>query len=247
MSKRSRSFVRVKDTSINIPQRDKISEILEIRERSDLTDNQKKIIDLVLSKDLKILFLSGPSGVSKTWLGVYCGLKLLNSKRVSEINYVRTIIESASKSLGSLPGESFLKFEPFISPLKDKLEELLNKPTVDKLLREERITGIPINFLRGASKNSTYILADEIQNFSMAEIITLITRLGQYSKLFACGDLMQSDINGKSGFKKIFDLFNDEESRKNGIYCITLTKDDVVRSGIVKFILEKLENFNIKS
>lgn len=194
-----------------------------------------------MDKKTKIVLIEGPAGVSKTFLAVYCGLKLLNEKRMSEIIYIRTIIESASKSLGSLPGEADLKFEPFIIPLKDKLDELLQKSDVHKLLNEQIIKSNPINYMRGTSKNCSYIIGDEIQNFSYSEIVTLITRLGHFSKLVCCGDMMQSDINGKTGFRKIFNIFNDEESRNNGIYCITLTKDDVVRSGIVKFILEKLE------
>lgn len=240
MSKNHRT-IGVKDTSQNVYQRDKIKTPLQIRERTDFTDNQKKIIDLILSKDNRITFISGPAGTSKTYLGVYCALKLLNEKRVSEAIYIRTIIESASKSLGSLPGEANLKFEPFTLPLQDKLDELLPVQDVNNLIKDGRFVGMPINYLRGASKNATYLLADEIQNFGIGEITTLLTRLGKYSKLVCCGDMGQSDINGKSGFRRIFDIFNSEESRKHGIHCITLTKDDVVRDGIIKYILEVLE------
>jgi phosphate starvation-inducible PhoH-like protein len=245
MSKKQRPHV-VRDLSPQVPQRDKIIQTLSIRERQDFTENQKKIIDLVLNKHSRIVYISGPAGTSKTYLGVYCALKLLNEKRVGEAIYVRTIIESASKSLGSLPGEADLKFGPFTIPLQDKLDELLPRNEASLLIKDERFIGMPINYLRGSSKNATYILADEIQNFSYSEIVTLITRLGKYSKLVACGDTMQSDINGKSGFRRIFSIFDNEESRRNGIYCITLTKDDVVRDGIVKYILEVLEKNLIK-
>lgn len=240
MSRKQRPHV-AKDLSPTVPQRDKIDRPLSIRHRSDLTENQKKIIDLILDKNTRIVYISGPAGTSKTYLGVYCALRLLNEKRVGEAIYIRTIIESASKSLGSLPGEADLKFGPFTMPLQDKLDELLPPNEAVSLIKEERFVGMPINYLRGSSKNATYLLADEIQNFTYGEIVTLITRLGKYSKLVACGDTMQSDINSKSGFKRIFDIFNNEESRKRGIYCITLTKDDVVRDGIVKYILEVLE------
>lgn len=240
MSKKHRRHLVEKDNSPIVPQRNKIKEQFTIKERSDLTPNQKRIIDLILNKDTKIVFIEGPAGTSKTFLAVYCALKLLNEKRIGEAIYVRTVIESASKSLGSLPGELGLKFEPFMLPLQDKLNELLYESDVHSLIKDNRFVGIPINYLRGSSKNATYILADEIQNFNKGEIVTLITRLGQYSKLVAVGDFMQSDIHEKSGFKEIFNLFNDEESRENGIHCVTLTKNDVVRSGVVKYILEKL-------
>lgn len=245
MSKKHRPQSGVKDTSPVVPQRNKLDIRLNIIERLDLTENQKRIIDIVLDKHTRIILLNGPAGTSKTYLGVYCALKLLNEKRVGEALYIRTVIESASKSLGSLPGEADLKFEPFILPLRDKLDELLPMTESNKLIKDGRFIGLPINYMRGASKNATYMLADEIQNFTYGEIVTLLTRLGRYSKLFACGDTMQSDLNGKSGFKKIFDMFNSEESINNGIYCLTLTKDDVVRDGVVKYILEVIERNNI--
>lgn len=245
MSKKHRSLQGAKDSSPVVPQRDKLDFRLNISERSDLTENQKKIINIVLDKSTRILLLNGPAGTSKTYLGVYCALKLLNEKRIGEAIYVRTIIESASKSLGSLPGEADLKFEPFTLPLKDKLDELLPSSEANNLVRTGRFIGTPVNYLRGASKNATYILADEMQNFTQSEIITLMTRLGKYSKMFGCGDCSQSDLNGKSGFKKIFDIFNNPKSVENGIYCITLTREDVVRDGIIKYILEVLESNNI--
>ena len=245
MSKKHRREVDTKDTSTFVPQRDKLDTRLNIFERSDLTSRQKQIIDIVMDKQARIILLDGPAGTSKTFLGVYCALKLLNEKKVSEALYVRTIIESASKSLGSLPGEADLKFEPFILPLKDKLDEMLPRGEANKLIKDGRFIGMPVNYLRGASKNATFILADEIQNFTQSEIITILTRLGKYSKLFACGDMMQSDLNGKSGFRKIFDMFNNEESILNGICCVRLTKEDVVRDGIIKYILQVLENNNV--
>jgi len=245
MSKKHRSPSGAKDLSPIVPQRDKLDTRLNILERPDLTDNQKKIIEKTLDKNTRLILLNGPAGTSKTFLGVYCALKLLNEKRIGEALYVRTIIESASKSLGSLPGEADLKFEPFTAPLRDKLDEFLPANEANKLIKDGRFIGLPVNYLRGSSKNATYILADEMQNFTYSEIVTLITRLGRYSKLFGCGDVSQSDINGKSGFKRIFDMFNSLESQEHGIYCISLTKEDVVRDGIIRYILEVLEKYQV--
>jgi phosphate starvation-inducible PhoH-like protein len=229
------------DHSPRIPQRNKIDFNLNIYERSDLTEKQKKFIDLVEDKKTKVVFVSGPAGVSKTFISVYCGLKLMNKKSISDIVYVRSIIESASKSLGSLPGDQSDKLLPFLLPLYDKLEELLPKADINTLIKEERIVGLPVNYLRGASYNAKFIIADESQNFSKKELITIITRLGEFSKLIILGDPMQSDINGSSGFMPMFDLFNDISSQENGIHCFAFTKEDIVRSGILKYIIEKLE------
>jgi len=229
------------DRSTKVYQRDKIDYDLNIHTRSDLTEKQRQFIDLVMDRGTKLVFVEGPAGTSKTFLAVYCGLLLLQKHAVSDILYVRSIAESASKSLGSLPGEAEAKMAPFLMPLYDKLDELLPRPQVDRLTKEQRIVGMPVNFLRGSSFNAKFIIADESQNFDMKELTTLVTRLGQFSKMIVAGDKEQSDINGRSGFTKFCDLFNDETSRIQGIHYFAFTKDDIVRSGILKYIVERLE------
>lgn len=256
MSKKKRSAIRnensktkqggaTKDTSIRVHQRDKIDWLLEIRERDDLTDKQKVLKELILDKETKVVFISGPAGTSKTWLAVYCGLHLLQQRRISNLVFVRTIIESASKSLGSLPGEMESKMQPFMMPLMDKLEELLPTHDIKRLLAEERVHGLPINYLRGASMNAQYIILEEAQNFSLKELTTALTRIGKYSKVIVIGDPDQSDINGQSGFQPMFDLFNNEECKDHGIHALCFTKDDIVRSGILKFIVERIETYKM--
>lgn len=232
---------RQEDNSPKVHQKETINFELKIRQRTDLTDKQKEFIKLVLDKNSNIVFVNGPAGVAKTFLAVYCGLLLLNQKKVSNIVYVRTIIESASKSLGSLPGDQNLKMEPFLMPLMDKLEEFLSDGEVKKLINADIVKGIPVNYLRGASLNRQYIILEEFQNATFGEIKTAISRLGAYSKMIILGDPAQSDLNGKSGFKPYFDLFNDDESKEKGIHCFEFTKEDIVRNGILKYVLEKIE------
>lgn len=229
------------DRSPHVHQRDKLAFELNPREREDLTEKQRKFIELMTDKDTRLVFVEGPAGTSKTFMAVYCGLLLMKRRSVSDLLYVRSIAESASKSLGSLPGDQNLKMHPFLMPLYDKLDELLPRIEVDRLIKEERIQGIPINFLRGSSFNARFIVADESQNFDIKELTTLITRLGKFSKMVIAGDITQSDINGKSGFGKMISIFDDEESRQKGIHCFKFTKEDIVRSGILRFIVERLE------
>ena len=230
-----------KDTSPKVHQNEKIKESVRIDERQ-LTSKQIELLNLLQNKTTKLVFISGPAGTAKTYTSILAGLTLLNHKRVSEIVYVRSIVESSDNKLGFLPGEMDEKMSPYIQPLIDKLEELLPKHDIDKLKKEERIHGFPINFLRGLSWNAKCIVADEAQNMTKKELITLITRVGEFSKLFICGDPDQSDINGKSGFVPTMNIFDDEESRNNGIYVFKFDEDDIVRSGLVKFILKKLKN-----
>jgi phosphate starvation-inducible PhoH-like protein len=229
------------DRSLHVPQRDKFKGQLQVKDLR-WTEKQKTFIDLVLEKQSKMIFVDGVAGTGKTLMAVYCGLKMLNEKKISDIVYVRSVIESASKSLGFLPGESDDKFKPFILPLEDKLEELLNKTDKDKLMKDDRIMARPINYLRGANFNAKFIICDEAQNFDFKELTTLVTRIGQFSKIIICGDSHQSDINGKSGFKQMYSIFNDEESRNNGIFYYNFGIEDVMRSELVKFILTKLNH-----
>ena len=228
------------DTSPKVHQNAKIRDDVKIDQR-ELTPKQIELLELLKNKNTKCVFISGPAGTSKTFTSILAGLYLLNQKRVSEIVYVRSIVESSDSKLGFLPGEMDEKMSPYIQPLIDKLEELLPKHDIDKLKKEERIHGFPINFLRGLSWNAKCIVADEAQNMTKKELTTLITRVGEFSKLFICGDPDQSDINGKSGFVPMMNVFDDEESRNNGVYVFKFGEDDIVRSGLVKFVLKKLK------
>lgn len=234
----------IKDTSPRVPQRDKIGFSLNIR-GLDWTEKQKAFIDLALHKDTKIVFLSGPAGTSKSILAVYCALLLLEQKRVSDIVYVRTIIESATQSLGSLPGDVGDKFCVFASVLNDKLEELLPAGDIKRLTADDRVKGIPVNYLRGASYNAKAVILDEFQNATFQEILTSLTRIGKFTKYFVLGDPMQTDLKHKeqSGFKPMYEVFNTEEARAQGIHCVEFTKDDIMRSEILKFIIDQVEKY----
>ena len=209
------------------------------------TEKQKEFLKLSIAKDTKAMFVRGPAGTTKTYLAVYSALQLFNINNDYDIIYIRTIAESGEKGLGSLPGDVGEKFNPFMLPLNDKLEEMISSQERSFLEQKKIINALPINYLRGSNWINKIIIADESQNFTFKELTTLITRLGENSKLFICGDPMQSDINGKSGFHKMANVFNDKQSASNGIHCFDFTKDDILRSEILKFIVEKIEQANL--
>ena len=230
-----------KDKSPVVHQRNKIEHYLTILHR-ELTEKQQKFIELALDKKVKLLLVSGPAGSTKTYLSVLATLLLMNEKKVSDILYVRSIVESADVKMGTLPGEADDKLSPYKRPLIDKLDELLPKEDIQYLIKDNRIEGLPVGYLRGLNWNAKAIVADEMQNCTKKELITLMTRTGEFSKVFICGDPQQSDINGRSGFQSIFNLFNDEESKEHGIYTFEFTEDDILRSALVKFIVQKIKN-----
>jgi len=228
------------DRSPVIPQRSKLKSVLKIYKR-ELTARQQEFLDLAADKSSKIIFVSGPAGTAKTFLSIFHALTMINEKRVSDLIYIRSAVECSDAKLGFLPGEADEKMSPYIQPLLEKLTEFLPKSDIDILLKEERVTGIPVGFLRGLNWNAKVIIADEAQNMTYKELLTLITRTGEFSKVFILGDPEQSDINGKSGFIKMVSHFDDDESRQNGIHVFRFTEDDIVRSGLVQFIIRKVK------
>jgi phosphate starvation-inducible protein PhoH len=174
---------------------------------------------------------------------------LLNQKKVSDLVYVRTIIESASTSMGTLPGDAEQKLQFFTAVLNDKLEELLPAGDIKKLHADERVKGMPVNYLRGASYNAKAVIVDEAQNSTFSELLTCLTRIGKFTKYFILGDPMQTDLKHKdqSGFKPMFDVFNTEQAREQGIYCVEFGKEDIMRSEILKFIVEQIENYKAQN
>jgi phosphate starvation-inducible PhoH-like protein len=229
------------DKSPIVIQSPKLKHHLTIRERDDLTEKQKEFLKLALDKNVKLMFISGPAGTSKTYMAVYAALKLLADKRASDLIYVRSAVESSDSKLGFLPGEKADKLEPYIVPLFDKLDELLSRNEIDGLMKEKKINSIHVGFLRGLDWKVKVVIADEAQNMTEKEIVTLITRPALFTKIFVLGDPTQSDINSKSGFTKIFTTFNDDESKKNGIYTFQFDEEDVVRSPLVQFIIKKIK------
>ena len=131
---------------------------------------------------------------------------------------------------------------PYLEPFKDKLEEFLSPVDIRYLQEEERIYGIPVGFLRGASWEGKFVMVDEAQNMTEKELITTITRIGEGTKLFLCGDSMQSDIGNKTGFSNIIKLFADDESKSHGIYSFEFDEDDIIRSELVKFIVKRIKS-----
>ena len=211
--------------------------------KSDYTFNylQESFLQTILRKNTQMVFCDGPAGSAKTYIGILAALKLLSDKQVDNIVYIRSIVESASRSMGALPGEVDEKFAPWSAPLIDKLEELVSPVVKKNLMQKGFIKCIPVNFTRGLTFRNSVVIVDEAQNMTKDELTTILTRFGKNSKYIVVGDSLQSDINGKSGFKRVVDVFNDEESDEKGIYSFKFTQNEVVRSEILKFIVSRLE------
>lgn len=238
----SGAAIEKKDKSLFVTQRPKISFSLAIKSREDFTEKQKTVIETALDKHTKCVFVDGLYGTSKSYMAVLASLKLLNEKKVDEIIFIRNPVESSTTGkIGFIPGSSEEKMAPYNAILFDKLEEMLGEADIQKLKKDNRINCYPVGFVRGRSWNCKAIIVDEASSMSWDDLFLIMTRCGEFSKIFFLGDSVnQNDIGSKSGFKKMFNLFNDEESRNFGIHCFELREyTDIVRSGLLRFVMEK--------
>lgn len=238
-TKSSKSQITHTDLNFNLPQDDWDLDF-KIKQDFDLTPRQRDFMQVSLSEENKMSIVDGPAGTSKTYLAVLAALQLLNARCIDNIIYIRSIVESASRSMGALPGEMEEKFAPWSMPLIDKLEEILVGNTSNNLLSKGYIKCIPVNFTRGLTFKNACVIVDEAQNMTNSELTTILTRFGNDSKYLILGDTLQADIGVKSGFDGIFKAFNHESCIEHGINTFRFTGDDIVRSEILKFIVERL-------
>ena len=213
----------------------------KIDQKFHFNEHHKAFVDRAFDENSHILFCDGPAGSSKTYCATYVALSMLKEKRIDEVIYIRSIVESAMRKLGSLPGEVDEKFKPWSLPLLDKLNELLSPHTSSDLIDSGVIKCIPVNFVRGLTFHDSLVIIDEFQNLTFEEGVTILTRFGHNSKYIAIGDARQADIGSKSGFKDLFNAFDDTESVENHIHTYRFGENEIVRSKILRFIVGKIE------
>ena len=130
----------------------------------------------------------------------------------------------------------------YFEQLSQRVEELVSKTTCDKLMKQEYIKCFPVNFTRGLTFHNSVVIVDEAQNLTKQELTTILTRCGEQTKYVIIGDTNQSDINGKSGFKPILQAFDTDNSVVNGIHTFKFSKKEIVRSKLLKHIVQVLES-----
>ncbi len=213
----------------------------------DLTDKQKTILNIGLdTKKVRCLIISGPAGSSKSFLAVLIALRLLQENKANSMSYIRSLVQSKESETGYLPGSLEDRTAPFNVPLYDKLEELLYKSDITKLIKEHKIRTFPNSMLRGISLDGVTI-ADECQNMLKNSLFDILTRMKEHSLLILCGDTKwQNDLGTKSGFLEICSIFSDKQSEDNGIFQISLGTEDIKRSQLVKFVVERFEKLDKK-
>jgi phosphate starvation-inducible protein PhoH len=217
---------------------------LKIKYRDDLTPTQKEIIKAASDKDTKCLILNGRAGVGKSWITMLTALMLLDTHVVKEIIYLRSMVQSKDGQTGYLKGDLDEKTYYYNEPLHQSLAEILPKNDIKRLFESEKIKCYPTSMLRSYNFHNAAVIAEEAQTMTFDSIFTIATRLTPYSRLFVIGDAVhQNDLGKLSGFKKFTEIFGDQESYENGFRYFELDSSHIVRSPFVKFLVQKVENY----
>jgi phosphate starvation-inducible PhoH-like protein len=197
------------------------------------TKSQRNYVDTMLSKD--ITFCTGPAGTGKTYLAVAVAVSMLKKKQVRRIVLARPAVE-AGENLGFLPGDLQAKVNPYLRPLFDALEDMMDFAQMKKFIELDIIEIIPLAFMRGRTLNDAFIICDEAQNTSPSQMLMVLTRLGHGSKMVLTGDITQIDI-GDGKKNGITDALNTLKDIKQ-IGVVRLSQKDIVRHQLVQNIVE---------
>ncbi len=195
--------------------------------------NQRHYLARIREYDLA--FGIGPAGTGKTYMAVAAAIEALERDAVRRIVLVRPAVE-AGERLGFLPGDMSQKVDPYLRPMYDALYEMMGFERVGRLVERNVIEVAPLAFMRGRSLNESFVLLDEAQNTSAAQMKMFLTRIGFGSRAVVTGDITQIDLpKGQlSGLRHVMDVLRDVD----GIGFSYFTAADVVRHPLVQRIVE---------
>ncbi len=200
------------------------------------TFRQRQYIQAVRSHDLT--FCIGPAGTGKTFLAAVLGVQALLNNEFERLILTRPAVEAGEK-LGFLPGDLQQKIDPYLRPLYDALYEFIDPEKIPGLMERGVIEVAPIAYMRGRTLNNAFVILDEAQNTTPAQMKMIVTRLGFRSRMVVTGDVTQTDLpqNQASGLAIAQKVLHSVE----GIAFCNLTKADVVRHPIVQRIVAAYE------
>lgn len=205
-----------------------------IRKVKPQSANQELLLDAIRANSLVLAL--GPAGTGKTYLAISSAVEALDAGKVDRIVLSRPAVE-AGESIGYLPGDMHEKMAPFLRPLYDSLTDRLGGKRLRQLMAEGTIEIAPVGFMRGRTLNNAFVVIDEAQNCTYAQIKMLLTRLGWHSTMVVTGDPDQSDLlDNLSG---LIDIANRLEAIP-GIAVVRLTDRDIVRHPLVASMLTVL-------
>jgi len=206
------------------------------------TANQRKLVELMGKNDM--VFAIGPAGTGKTYTGVALAVKALKEKQVKRIILTRPAVE-AGENLGFLPGDMKEKLDPYMQPLYDALRDMIPHETLASYLEKGVVQIAPLAFMRGRTLDNAFVILDEAQNTTHAQMKMFLTRMGKNAKFMITGDPGQIDLPRRviSGLKEAILVLKDVK----GIGMVYLDDKDVIRHRLVREVIaayKSIENLD---
>ncbi len=200
------------------------------------TPNQRRMVQACADNDL--VFAIGPAGTGKTYTAVALAVRALRNKQVRRIILTRPAVE-AGENLGFLPGDLREKLDPYLQPLYDALRDMIPQQKLQTLWEDKTIEIAPLAFMRGRTLDNAFVILDEAQNATNAQIKMFLTRMGRNAKFIVTGDLTQIDLprNQSSGLAHAISILGNI----NNIAVIQLDNSDVIRHKLVTKIINAYE------
>lgn len=201
------------------------------------TPNQRKIVEAALKNDL--IFAIGPAGTGKTYTSVALAVKALKEKQVKRIILTRPAVE-AGENLGFLPGDLKEKLDPYMQPLYDALRDMIPHEKLEGYIENGTVQIAPLAFMRGRTLDNAFVILDEAQNTTHAQMKMFLTRMGKNAKFILTGDPGQIDLPRRviSGLKEVLLILGNVK----GISIVQLDDRDVIRHKLVKRIIDAYAN-----
>jgi phosphate starvation-inducible PhoH-like protein len=213
-----------------------IAETHSLTKYQPRTQNQKKYVEYLTNPKVSIVGGVGPAGSGKTLFACHAAVSALKSGNVDKIVITRPLISVDEEELGFLPGSITNKMDPWTRPIFDILGEFYSTNQIKSMVENRIVEISPLAYMRGRTFKRSFIIADEMQNSSPNQMLMMLTRIGEDSKLVITGDLKQSDRSGINGLLDFTEKLKSSEDSL--IKIIELNNVDVQRSLVVSHILD---------
>ncbi len=232
-----------KDAPVGAPEqlRDVVATTVRGKRITPQSPNQRSYVEAIRNHDL--VFATGPAGTGKSYLAVALGVAALRDRKVARLILTRPAVE-AGERLGFLPGDLTEKIDPYLRPLYDALYELMPPERFTRAMERGEIEVAPLAFMRGRSLNEAFIILDEAQNSTPAQMKMFLTRLGYGAQAVVNGDVTQVDLekDQRSGLVVAREILKDVE----GIAFVDFNERDVVRHELVARIVRAYDRYEKK-
>lgn len=204
------------------------------------SENQRKLIQSIKEKDVTICV--GPAGSGKTFLSCAQALTTLKTEdTIEKIVIIKSVTPLPGEEVGHLKGDIAAKMDPFMYSFMNNFEKIIGKANTEKLKNNDYIETLPIAYVRGINIDNAIIIVDEVQNISRDNLKTILTRIGNNSRVILLGDHTQIDLKNKKSSSLEFLIKKINEHPNDGIGLVTMCDDDITRHRLTKYFIDIFE------